>query len=109
MDLIDRSQSRDKTPWDPTVKNTASMFGARTCEPHLGSGHVRPHQQTGHMAAIASIRTTFRLLPAGGRPHMGPGLRRDELLRGCRASTNYPRRAGQKVKMRFPWRGGGAL
>jgi hypothetical protein len=26
-------------------------------EPHLGSGHVRPPQQTGHMAAIASIRT----------------------------------------------------
>ena len=41
---------------------------------HLGSGHVRPRQQTGHMIAIASIRTLRQILQAGGRPHMGRGL-----------------------------------
>ena len=47
-----------------TRQNSAGPIGARhrryvwnsCCGPHLGSGLVRPHQQTGHMAAIASIR-----------------------------------------------------
>src|SRR5262244_1770720 len=33
--------------------------------PHLGSGHVRPHQQTGHMIAIASIRRCSSLVGRG--------------------------------------------
>ena len=44
---------------------------------HLGSGHVRPRQQTGHMIAIASTRTLRRTLQAGGRPHMGLGRAHD--------------------------------
>src|SRR6266852_2849743 len=39
-------------------------------ETHLGSGHVRPHQQTGHMIASDPIRALHLLLRAGGRPHM---------------------------------------
>src|SRR5499426_557692 len=33
--------------------------------PQLGSGHVRPHQQTGHMIAIASIRRCSSLVGRG--------------------------------------------
>src|SRR5215467_13525488 len=33
--------------------------------PHLGSGRVRPHQQTGHMIAIASIRRCSPLVGRG--------------------------------------------
>src|SRR6266536_5903241 len=73
MELIDRSPSRD-TPWDPLVQTTATMFGTRAREPHLGSGHVRPHQQTGHMAAIASIRN--RVPPLASRGPSTYGSRR---------------------------------
>src|SRR6266852_350186 len=49
-------------------------FGARhrgyvwssCCGPHLGSVHVRPPQQTGHMAAIASIRNPLPPLASRG-------------------------------------------
>src|SRR5258707_9754954 len=44
---------------------------------HLGSGHVRPRQQTGHMIASDRIHTN-KLLQPGGRPHMGPCFRRDD-------------------------------
>src|SRR5262245_30891199 len=37
MDLIDRSQSRGKTPWDPLVQDTAAMFGARAVDPILAA------------------------------------------------------------------------
>src|ERR1700722_19453331 len=40
------------------------------CDTHLGSGRMRPHQQAGHMIAIASIPSLRYLLQAGGRPHM---------------------------------------
>src|SRR5437879_6003751 len=84
MELIDRSQSRD-TPWDPLVQNTATMFGTRACEPHLGSGHVRPHQQTGHMAAIASIRN--RIPPLASR---GPSTYGSRLKAGTTVSYASP-------------------
>src|SRR5438445_6919150 len=74
MELIDRSPSRD-TPRDPLVQNTATMFGTRACEPHLGSGHVRPHQQTGHMAAIASIRNRIPPLASRGPSTYGSRLK----------------------------------
>src|SRR5687768_15288173 len=37
MDLIDRSQSRGKTPWDPLVQDTATMFGTRAVDPILAA------------------------------------------------------------------------
>ena len=37
MDLIDRSQSRGKTPRDPLVPDTAVMFGARAVDPILAA------------------------------------------------------------------------
>ncbi|WP_208639291.1 hypothetical protein, partial [Bradyrhizobium forestalis] len=37
MDLIDRSQSRAKTPWDPMVLDTASLFGTRAVYPILAA------------------------------------------------------------------------
>jgi hypothetical protein len=55
------------------LKGRLPVWNSR-CGTHLGSGHVRPRQQTGHMIAIASIRTLRQILQAGGRPHMGRGL-----------------------------------
>ncbi|MEH2611482.1 hypothetical protein V1293_003771 [Bradyrhizobium sp. AZCC 1693] len=49
----------------PLVQRRRGHVWSSCCGPHLGSGHVRPHHQTGHMAAIASIKNQFRLLPAG--------------------------------------------
>ena len=54
------------------LKGRLPVWNSR-CGTHLGSGHVRPRQQTGHMIAIASIRTLRQILQAGGRPHMGRG------------------------------------
>jgi len=72
IDPIPRRETLRASQW-PSSK-VAFLFGTRVAEPHLGSGHVRPRQQTGHMIAIASIRTLRQILQAGGRPHMGRGL-----------------------------------
>src|ERR1700685_3528649 len=72
IDSIPRHETLRASQW-PSSK-VAFLFGTRVAEPHLGSGHVRPRQQTGHMIAIASIRTLRQILQAGGRPHMGRGL-----------------------------------
>ena len=55
----------------------AGVFGTRVAESHLGQRSKRPHQQAGHMDASDPIRPR-KLLWHGGRPHMGPGIRRDD-------------------------------
>jgi len=58
-------------------KKVAWLFGARVAETILASDPLRPHQQAGHMDASDPIRPE-KLLRHGGRPHMGPGFRRDD-------------------------------
>jgi len=60
-------------------KKVAWLFGARVAETILASDPLRPHQQAGHMDASDPIRPE-KLLRHGGRPHMGPGVRRDDDL-----------------------------
>src|ERR1700694_5820513 len=62
------------TQWPLKV---AGVFGTRVAESHLGQRSKRPHQQAGHMDASDPIRPR-KLLWHGGRPHMGPGVRRDD-------------------------------
>jgi len=73
--VIDRSQDarHSESPSGLLLKGRLPVWNSRRGT-HLGSGHVRPRQQTGHMIAIASIRTLRQILQAGGRPHMGRGL-----------------------------------
>src|SRR6266852_350185 len=66
MDLIDRSQSRGKNSVGPVGARHRGYVWSSCCGPHLGSGHVRPPQQTGHMAAIASIRNPLPPLASRG-------------------------------------------
>src|SRR5437016_14219006 len=60
-------------------KKVAWLFGARVAETILASGPKSPHQQAGHMDASDPIRPSKKLLWHGGRPHMGPGVRRDDM------------------------------
>src|SRR5882672_177953 len=60
-------------------KKVAWLFGARVAETILASDPLRPHQQAGHMDASDPIRPE-KLLRHGGRPHMGPGVRRDDVV-----------------------------
>src|SRR5437879_7826013 len=62
-------------------KKVAWLFGARVAETILASGPKSPHQQAGHMDASDPIRPSKKLLWHGGRPHMGPGVRRNDLER----------------------------
>src|SRR5437016_912053 len=63
------------THWPNKV---AWLFGARVAETILASGPKSPHQQAGHMDASDPIKPSKKLLWHGGRPHMGPGVRRDD-------------------------------
>src|SRR3979490_1527739 len=82
MELIDRSPSRD-TPWDPLVQNTATMFGTRAVNPILAAVMCDRINRPDIWPQSLRSETAFRLLPAGGRPHMGPGSRpgRQSLIR----------------------------
>src|SRR5205809_3649964 len=75
MDLIDRSQSRGKNSVGPIGARHRRYVWNSCCGPHLGSGHVRPHQQTGHMAAIASIRNRIPPLASRGPSTYGSRLK----------------------------------
>src|SRR3990172_2865231 len=75
MDLIDRSQSRGKTPWDPTVQDTARMFGARAVDPILAAVMCDRINRPDIWPQSLRSEKQFRLLRVGGRPHMGPGSR----------------------------------
>jgi hypothetical protein len=69
--VIDRSQdTRHSEGLSGPGKGRRSVWNS-CCGTHLGSGHVRPRQQTGHMIAIASTRAVT-ILASRGRPHMSP-------------------------------------
>ena len=58
----------------------AGMFGTRVAENHLGQR--LPTASTGRTYGCKrSDQTVKNLLWHGGRPHMGPGLRRDDKTR----------------------------
>ena len=73
--MIDRSQDARHSVESSDALKVAALFGTRVAEPILASGHVRPHQQAGHMIASDPIHTPHTFLQAGGRPHMGSGSR----------------------------------
>src|SRR6266436_1368339 len=77
MSVIDRSQDARQSV-GPIGKRRRLVVWTSRRGTHLGSGHVRPRQQTGHMIASDRIHTN-KLLQPGGRPHMGPGFRRDDV------------------------------
>src|SRR5712672_2775750 len=89
MELIDRSPSRD-TPWDPLVQNTATMFGTRAVNPILAAVMCDRINRPDIWPQSPRSETAFRLLPAGGRPHMGPGLRRDDNEARIRYRSEQP-------------------
>ena len=69
---IGRSDER-VNPWGPTAPRGRALVVVSFAEPIWASGHV-PHQQAGHMTAIAprpeySAKST---LASRGRPHMDP-------------------------------------
>src|ERR1700761_849964 len=72
---IDRSEVRD-IPWDPlALKGRCGVWNSRRGKPSWPA--VRPgriNRPDIWMQAIRSNRKNFLLL--GGRPHMGPGVRR---------------------------------
>src|SRR5216683_100581 len=76
MSVIDRSQDARESV-GPIGKRRRLVVWTSRRGTHLGSGHVRPRQQTGHMIASDRIHTN-KLLQPGGRPHMGPCFRRDD-------------------------------
>src|SRR5216683_7263551 len=69
MSVIDRSQDARQSV-GPIGKRRRLVVWTSRRGTHLGSGHVRPRQQTGHMIASDRIHTN-KLLQPGGRPHMG--------------------------------------
>jgi hypothetical protein len=84
MSVIDRSQTRD-TPRDPSVGNHRFHVWTSRRGTHLGSGRVRPHQQTVHMIAIASIHTLLHSCEQGAvhiwvpaLPRIKSGVGRDD-------------------------------
>src|SRR5882762_1358888 len=76
MSVIDRSQDARQSVGPIGKRRRLAVWTSRRGT-HLGSGHVRPRQQTGHMIASDRIHTN-KLLQPGGRPHMGPCFRRDD-------------------------------
>src|SRR5437773_12411707 len=71
-----RCETARGTHWP---KKVAWLFGARVAETILASGPKSPHQQAGHMDASDPIKPSKKLLWHGGRPHMGPRLRGDDV------------------------------
>src|SRR6266849_5098325 len=81
MSVIDRSQDARQSV-GPIGKRRRLVVWTSRRGTHLGSGHVRPRQQTGHMIASDRIHTN-KLLQPGGRPHMGPGSRPGRRRKSC--------------------------
>jgi hypothetical protein len=71
--VIDRSQDARQAVGPTGSRGRLHVWPSRR-ENHLGSGHVRPRQQTGHMIATDPTHASVKALQARGRPHMGPGL-----------------------------------
>src|ERR1700722_13811716 len=80
---IDRSEVRD-SPWDPLAcKGRWSVWNSRRGKPSWPAVPDRINRPDIWMQAIRS--NLEKLLRHGGRPHMGPGVRRDD-SRGKRRS-----------------------
>jgi hypothetical protein len=62
-------KTRDN-PWNPSVLRARGYVWTSCRGPHLGSGHVRPRQQTGHMIASDPIRMLHRLVANQGAVHI---------------------------------------
>src|SRR5882757_6271779 len=86
------SRTEDGTDRSITVtRHSVGPIGAKhrdhvwnsCCEPHLDSGHVRPHKQTGHMAAIASIRNRIPPLASRGPSTYGSRLKAGPTAEGA--------------------------
>ena len=92
MSVIDRSQDARQSVGPIGKRRRLAVWTSRRGT-HLGSGHVRPLQQTGHMIASDRIHTN-KLLQPGGRPHMGPCFRRDD------AAIEIDRRVGKATGSR---------
>jgi len=66
-----------ENPWDPLPVKVAAVFGTRVAENHLGQRSTnRTNRPDIWMQAIRSDHQ--KTLAHGGRPHMGPGGRRDD-------------------------------
>src|SRR5258705_10820438 len=73
---IDRSEGRD-TPWDPLArKGRWRVWNSRRGKPSWPAVNDRINRPDIWMQAIRS--DPEKLLWHGGRPHMGPGVRRDD-------------------------------
>jgi hypothetical protein len=75
---IGRTEDRD-TPRDPTVLRHHQPVQDPIRVTHLGQRPSAPHTKAARMTAID--QTVLRAAPPlrhGGRPRMGPGLRRDD-------------------------------
>src|SRR2546430_7484620 len=73
------------THWPVKV---AGVFGTRVAENHLGQRSKRPASTGRTYGCKRSDQTLKKTLAARGRPHMGPGVRRDDdrgVSPGCRA------------------------
>ena len=94
--MIDRSKTRD-IPIDPMAVNVVALLRTRVAETILASGPNRPHQQAGHMDASDPIRHLKNFLRHGARPHMDPGLRRDDDGEcGAHPTLTPPIKSGRK-------------
>src|SRR5664279_4032658 len=86
------------THWPVKV---AAVFGTRVAETILASGP--PTAPTGRTYGCKrSDRTLKKLLWHGGRPHMGPGVRRDD--DGFLVTRPPASSAGSGHKKSRPWR-----
>jgi len=74
-----RCETLRGTHWPVKV---AGVFGTRVAENHLGQRS--PAASTGRTYGCKrSDQTIEKLLQHGGRPHMGPCFRRDDVVREC--------------------------
>src|SRR2546429_9501175 len=64
------------THWPVKV---AGVFGTRVAENHLGQRSKRPASTGRTYGCKRSDQTLKKILRHGGRPHMGPGVRRDDV------------------------------
>src|SRR5580692_1718355 len=85
------------THWPVKV---ARLFGTRVAETILASG--RPTASTGRTYGCKrSDQTLKKLLWHGGRPHMGPGLRRDDAEIAPRLRSSRRRAIGVAQKKSY--------
>jgi hypothetical protein len=76
----DRSKVRDN-PWDPLAESRSSVcLELASRKTILASGQTNTDRINRPDIWMLAIRSDLKkLLRHGGRPHMGPGLRRDDV------------------------------